>query len=218
MNRDFWLDRWDNQQIGFHQPQGQPLLAEWWSTLGLAEGTSVLVPLCGKTPDMLWLAAQGHTVTGVEFSDRAARDFLAEQQLDASRDDIGRFVRYRSGAIELLVGDFFDLDADRIAAHDAVYDRAALIALPPALRADYSAHLLAALRPGATIFLIALDYGQREMQGPPFAVSDAEVQRLYGDACDVAMLCERDALAPGDHLSSKGVSQACERVYRLTRR
>jgi len=218
MERDFWIERWDNQQIGFHQAQGQPLLAEFWPTLALPAGANVLVPLCGKTPDLAWLAACGHRVTGVEFSERAAHDFFAEQGRTPQREIIGPFICYRHGPIEIRVGDFFALEAEAIATFDAVYDRAALIALPPELRARYADHLLGGLRTGAKTMLITIDYNQAEMNGPPFAVSQAEVAKLYGGACEIATLFEHDALSIGDHLAAKNLTKATERVYCLTKR
>ena len=218
MERDFWIERWDNQQIGFHQAEGQPLLAEFWPALALPASAKVLVPLCGKTPDMAWLAARGHRVTGVEFSERAARDFFAEQGRTPQRNVVDDFICYRDEAIEIRVGDFFALDPETISRFDAVYDRAALIALPPELRARYAAHLMGSLRPAATVLLIAMAYDQAEMDGPPFAVSSADVQALYGRDCDIETLFEHDALSIGDHLAAKGLTRATENVYRLTRR
>lgn len=218
MERDFWLERWDNQQIGFHQPEGQPLLAAFWASLALPVDAHVLVPLCGKTPDMAWLAAQGHRVTGVELSERAARDFFAEQGRSPRRDSRGDFIRYRDDSIEILVGDLFTLERDSLGVFDAVYDRAALIALPPTLRARYAAHLSNGLRAGTQMLLIALDYDQAEMQGPPFAVSESEIQRLCARDWDVATLFSQNALSIGDHLTAKGLTQATEHVYSLTRR
>jgi len=218
MERDFWLERWDNQQIGFHQPGGQPLLAEFWPTLALPQNTDVLVPLCGKTADMAWLAAAGHRVTGVEFSERAAGDFFTEHKRTPRHDMVDEFIRYRDDTIEIRVGDFFALGPAFIGAFDAVYDRAALIALPPDLRARYVEHLLAGLKPGAIILLIAIDYDQNEMAGPPFAVSEADVHALYGDGCEIAKLFEQDTLSVDTHLAARGLSRATEEVYCLTRR
>ncbi|MES1926668.1 thiopurine S-methyltransferase [Salinisphaera sp. T31B1] len=217
MDRDFWLERWDNQQIGFHQPKGQPLLHRFWPTLELAEDAPVLVPLCGKTPDMAWLASRGHSVTGIEFSERAAADFFDEQRIPRETTDEGPFRHISGQGVELYVGDFFAYPVERIARFGAVYDRAALIALPPELRADYAKHLLDGLAPGARILLITLDYDQQEMSGPPFAVGDSEVHRLYGDRADIACVSERSGLSRNDHLRARGLTQACERVYCITR-
>ncbi|ROO25132.1 thiopurine S-methyltransferase [Salinisphaera orenii] len=218
MDRDFWLERWAHQQIGFHQPEGHPALAAHWGTLGLERGTRVLVPLSGKSVDMAWLAAQGHDVTGVELSEMAARAFFDERDLAAERTRAGAFDRHAAGGVEILVGDFFDLSAAALVSYDAVYDRAALIALPPATRQRYAEHLLAGLHAGTGLLLITLDYDQRLMDGPPFAVSDDEVQRLFGERCRITCLDERRGPAESAHLRERGLDEVAERVYRLVRR
>lgn len=218
MDRDFWLERWAHQQIGFHQPEGHPALAAHWDALDLAYDARVLVPLSGKSVDMTWLAARGHDVTGVELSERAARDFFEQRDLVPDRARAGAFDRHAAGGIEILVGDFFDLSAAALATYDAVYDRAALIALPPATRQRYAEHLLAGLHADTRLLLITLDYDQRLMDGPPFAVSDDEIQTLFGDSCRITCLDEHRGPPDGAHLRAQGVDEVAERTYRLTRR
>jgi thiopurine S-methyltransferase len=221
MDHDFWHQRWDAQQIGFHQPSGHPMLARYWPSLALAPESRVLVPLCGKTPDLCWLAAAGHVVTGIELSQRAARDFFTEQNLTPEVDTLGAFERYRAahgkGAIELLVGDFFAADTATLGVFDAFYDRAALIALPPAMRDDYVLHLERLLKPTAPGLLITLDYDQNEMKGPPFAVPEAEVRSHFEPAARVSRLHSADDLAGKEMLSNRRVRAAREHVYRIER-
>ena len=45
MERDFWLQRWKEGQIGFHRDQVMPLLESHWPSLRLPAGSRVLVPL-----------------------------------------------------------------------------------------------------------------------------------------------------------------------------
>jgi thiopurine S-methyltransferase len=219
MEPKFWLERWEHGQTPFHQPEGHPLLPECWPTLRLAAGASVLVPLSGKSRDMLWLARRGHAVTGIELSAHAARDFFAEAGMTPAIQDDGRFTHYAAGNVTIRVGNLFDLDTATIAGFDAFYDRAALIALPPAMRSAYVEHLVATLAPGTRGLLITLDYDPSEMNGPPFAVTDAEMERLFASHADIECLAEREALGgEDDHLRKRGLTTARERVYRLTRR
>lgn len=217
MDRDFWLDRWHNRQIGFHQPGGHPMLRAHWNTLALARDARVLVPLCGKSVDMAWLAGCGHSVTGVELAAQAAHDFFAEQHMTPTVEAGGTFERHAAGTVEILVGDFLDLSAEALAAFDAVYDRASLIALPRADRLRHAEHLLAGLHRGVQMLLITLDYDSATMDGPPFAVADDEVRDLFARTCTVACLAERDGLVDSDHLRERGLDAATERVYRITR-
>ena len=100
----------------------------------------------------------------------------------------------------------------------ALYDRAALIALPAPMRERYAAHLQQILAQGVEGLLITLDYDQAQMPGPPFAVGDDEVQRLLGDAWQVQVLEEQDVLAESGRFLQAGVTRLEERVYRITAR
>lgn len=218
METDFWLTRWANEQIAFHQPDGHPLLADYWPALGLAEDARVFVPLCGKSRDMVWLAAQGHRVIGAELSARAARDFFAEQRCTPTITTTDGCEHYAAGRIEIWVGDFFALSAQTRAGFDAFYDRAALIALPQSMRGRYVEHLLALMPAGTTGLLITLDYPPEQMDGPPFAVTDSEVRERFGvHGCGIEHLTSRDPLAEGDPLSARGLRDACENVYLIRR-
>src|SRR3990167_7541551 len=116
---------------------------------------------------------------GVELAQKAVEDFVAEQGLTAEISEEGAFKVYRAGAVELWCGDFFALTAEQLGDCQAFYDRAALIALPADLRVRYVTHLQAILPAGCRGLLITLDYQQSQMDGPPFAVTDAEVHELF---------------------------------------
>ena len=218
MDPEFWHRRWREGRTGFHQDRPTPLLLMHWPTLALAPDTQVLVPLAGKSLDMLWLAAQGHRVLGVELSPLAVEQFFAENELtpEVARTPCGP--RYRAGNIELICGDVFELDAATLADCSAVYDRAALIALPPELRQRYVGELLAQLPVGCRGLLITLDYPPQEMQGPPFAVSQDEVRERYGRDWMLELLEQRDILAEQPGFAAEGVTALETAAYRLLRR
>jgi thiopurine S-methyltransferase len=131
MEEEFWLERWDRGQIGFHQREVNPDLRRSWPDLGLAPGDPVFVPLCGKSRDMGWLRSQGHPVLGVELSPRAVSDFFSESGLEPEWRRHRKLRVAEAGGVRIHQGDFFDLTAEDLAGVGAVYDRAALIALPP---------------------------------------------------------------------------------------
>jgi len=214
MDPAFWHKRWSTNQIGFHLPEVNPYLQRFWSQLGLEQGSRVLVPLCGKTLDLLWLAHQGHSVLGVELSEKAITDFFQEHQLEPSVSEEGVFKVFRAGGIELLCGDFFALRPGDVADCTALYDRAALIALPAPMRERYAAHLQHIL-PDCAGLLITLDYDQAQMPGPPFAVGDGEVQRLLGSSWRLEVLQEEDVLGESWKFLQAGVTRLDERVYRI---
>ena len=217
MHPDFWHQRWANQQIGFHQDAPTPLLLKHWRSLGIPMDARVFVPLAGKSRDMAWLASQGHRVLGVELSQLAVEQFFAEHGLHAtiSTSNYGR--HYQAGNIELIVGDAFALDADILRDCAAVFDRAALIALPVALRRRYVLELHAALPQGCRGLLVTLEYPQAERDGPPFAVAEDEVHTLYGRDWGIERLERRPI--PADHPGYvAGVSHLDTAVYAICRR
>lgn len=169
-----WLERWQIGRIGWHEPAGNQNLQKHWT----ARSRRVLVPLCGKTPDMLWLEEQGNEVVGVEVSAIAARDFFLDNELAFSIDDAHGATRYIAVGrrISIVCGDYFDFTD---APFDAIYDRAALIALPRDLRPAYAAHTAALLATNAYHLLISLEYDQSLVKGPPFSVFANEVRRYW---------------------------------------
>lgn len=192
MTPEFWLQRWQENRIGFHQSQINVHLETYWPRLGIPPGATVFVPLCGKSLDMLWLAGQGYRVLGVELSPLAAEAFFEENGLTPEIESQSAFRRYRCGEIEILCGDFFNLQDKDLAQVSAVYDRASLIALPPDMRTRYASKLHSLLPGRQPILLITLDYPQEERQGPPFAVGDAEVRELYAGRWQIKKIASRD--------------------------
>lgn len=180
MERDFWIERWREGQIGFHEGAPNAYLTRFGEKLGARK--RVLVPLCGKTEDMAWLAAQGHQVVGVEFSEEAVRAFFAEHHVTPREDRVGPFLRLSTDAVTLLCGDMFATTAEYVGAVDAFYDRAALVALPESMRARYVTHLRSLVPEGARGLVITFDYPQARMEGPPFAISEAELRQHYQGA------------------------------------
>ncbi|MBK5378439.1 thiopurine S-methyltransferase [Pseudomonas sp. TH43] len=216
MQPEFWQKKWASNQIGFHLPQVNPYLQRYWPDLAIPTQAGVLVPLCGKSLDLLWLAGLGHRVLGIELAEKAVEDFFAEQSLQPQVSEQGAFKVYRAGLIELWCGDVFALTATDVADCTALYDRAALIALPPPMREQYAAHLQSILPVGLQGLLITLDYDQTQMAGPPFSVDDAQVQRLLGSTWQVKLLEAQDVLDDSWKFVQAGVTRLEERVYRIS--
>ena len=218
MEPNFWHERWERSEIGFHQQDINVHLQQFWSRLGLRPGQRVFAPLCGKSRDLLWLAGEGHSVTGVELSPLAVEAFFAENGLTPKRWREGAFEIWEADEIRILLGDFFDLEPRHLAACAGVYDRASLIALPPPMRERYARHLDAILPAGTPMLLVTLEYDQSVLAGPPFAVGDVEVRALYQATREVELLDTRDALAEESRWRERGLTWLLERVYRLRQR
>jgi thiopurine S-methyltransferase len=215
MQQEFWHERWQLNQIGFHSEKVNHHLQQNWTALNIAPGSRVFVPLCGKSNDMLWLLAQDCEVIGVELSPLGVQAFFAENGLSATTSWQGKFSVIETDGLRIYCGDFFDLTANDLTGVRAVYDRASLVALPPVMRAAYAAHMQHLLEPGTKTLLVAFDYPQHEMQGPPFSVQASEVQALYRSWCDVEMLYTEYILDREPGFRDKGVSRMEEQVYAL---
>lgn len=209
MEEGFWHQRWRDGAIGFHLGEANPLLVAHFGALQLAPGSRVFVPLCGKTVDISWLLAQGYRVAGAELS-RIAIDALFEALgTEPTIEPVGELLRYSAPGIDIFVGNIFDLSAAALGSVDAVYDRAALVALPELMRDRYSAHLRA-ITGTAPQLLISFEYDQRKMEGPPFSIDVSEVARQYASAYRLDNIDTVDV--PG---GLKGVVSAIERVWLL---
>lgn len=182
---DHWLLRWEEGRIGWHQPGGCASLRRHWR----ARGRRVLVPLCGKTLDLRWLAERGHEVVGIELSEHAIRAFFAEQDLDRTRRD-GPLPVFASTALPITIhcGDYFALTTLQCDAH---FDRGALVAMPADVRPGYAAHTDSLLRADVERLVVTLDYDQAVVDGPPFAVPAAEVRGYWPDLTPIE---ERDVI------------------------
>ena len=209
MQRDYWLERWRDGRIGFHRQVVNPRLVEHHQRV-LGSALRVLVPLCGKSADLEWLAVQGHQAVGIELSELAAHAFFAERSVEPTRREHRGFVEYRHGEVTILVGNFFDVTAELTGYCDGAYDRAALIALPEELRARYIAQLRTLLAPQARLLLVTLDYDAEG--GPPFRVSPQEVQARYA-AAHVTPLGSVDARADTPGASERGATFVHEDSY-----
>ena len=216
MEPAFWQQRWADNQIGFHQAQVNPYLQRYWPTLGLAPGSRVLVPLCGKSLDLAWLAGQGYRVLGVELSRQAVEAFFCEHGLEAEVQQRGFFEVWRSGDVELWCGDFFALQAGDVGDCAGLYDRAAVIALPPQMRGAYMQLFSSLLPAGCQGVVVTLDYDQVLLGGPPFSVGDEELRQGFA-GWQVDELEAEEVIEESPKFLQAGVSSLLERVYRVSR-
>lgn len=211
MDADFWHQRWHQGEIGFHLDQVNPLLRRHWQA---PAASRVLVPLCGKSRDLLWLRDQGHEVIGVELSALAAHQFFAESGLEPEVETRAHFECWHVPGIEIYCGDFLTLTSELLGTVDAFYDRAALVALPPQMRSDYT-HKLMTLAPAAQGLLITLNYPQALVEGPPFAVSDEVVVRLLGGHYCIQSLESGHVEDVPPRFAEAGVGSMAQSAFRL---
>jgi thiopurine S-methyltransferase len=189
MQPDFWLSRWRDGRTGFHSDAVHSDLQDFADVFLGGGPHRVLVPLCGKSQDLRWLTGQGHEVVGIELSEVAAQEVMG----DAPTSQRGGFVQQVDGSLTFLRGDVFGATPELLGPFDRVWDRAALVALPPDLRQRYSRTVAALVRPGGALLQNAFTYDQTRMDGPPFSVPEAEVRAHY-PGWDVEVLRVDDKL------------------------
>ena len=209
METSFWHQKWERNEIAFHQKEANPLLVKYFNELSLAKGKRVFVPFCGKTLDIPWLLSSGYRVAGAELSKIAIEQLFTELGVEPQILGVGAVDRYSAENIDIFVGDIFDLSSETLGSTDAIYDRAALVALPEEMRRRYTAHLTE-ITDKAPQLLITFEYDQSAMEGPPFSVSAAEVKELYGASYDLTLIASRDV--PG---GLKGRCPAKENAWLL---
>ena len=214
MDRQFWLGRWAEGRIGFHQKMVNPRLLAYADRLA-APGGRVFVPLAGKSNDMAWLARRGDAVVGVELARAAVESFYEEHELRPSVSTEGKLDRFEAGGVTLFAGDFFDLLPAHVGDVSWVFDRAAYFALPEAMRERYAAHMASLLPAGARILLLTLRYDQSKVAGPPFSIPEGELDRVFGGAFSLEMLLREKVPVGNPRLEANGVTEMEESVWLL---
>jgi thiopurine S-methyltransferase len=212
MDGSFWHRKWERNEIAFHEREANPLLVIYFKDLSLPEGSRVFVPLCGKTLDVHWLLSRGYRVAGSELSEIAVGQLFSELGVEPEITAIDHVSRYNSTNIDVFVGDIFSLSRSLLGSIDAIYDRAALVALPDPMRDRYAAHLIE-IADRAPQLLITFDYDQRLLDGPPFSVSHEEVARHYQESYDLRLLASAEIKG-----GLKARCAAAEDVWLLTKK
>lgn len=212
LDQHYWAERWQQGDTGWHQPDGSPTLRQNWLSLQLVANAVVLVPFCGKTPDMLWLAAQGHHVVGVEVARQAIDEFFDDNRLSFRQwqadDGIHYCADYQQGRIEIVEGDVLALTDDTLKRCQAVYDRGALVAQTLSQRQAYYQAVYGRLAVGCKALLLTVDYPQHQKMGPPFAVGQAEVTHHLGQHWQIVLQSLEDMLPANPGYQQAGVDYA----------
>ena len=178
MDAEFWHERWDANEIGFHQKQGNALLKAHFAKLNIAADGRIFIPLCGKSKDIAWMLAHGYRVAGAELSEIAVKALFDELGVVPDVLVVGELRRYHAENIDIFVGDIFKLSKELLGSIDAIYDRAALVALPLEMRHLYTKHMVS-ISSVAPQLLICFEYDQSLQDGPPFSITENELREHY---------------------------------------
>ena len=209
MDASFWHQRWASRDIGFHESEANQLLVTHFHALELEQGARVFIPLCGKSRDIAWLLAQGYNVVGAELNEGAVRELFEELGIEPVVSVGDNHIRYYERGIDVLVGDVFDISTAVLGDVDAVYDRAALVALPSVMRKQYTEHIQR-VTSRAPQLLICYEYDQSLMKGPPFSIVGDEIRTHYAANYEITQLEHREVLG-----GVKGAVDATEFVWLL---
>lgn len=215
MDAQFWINAWDVGRTGFHQETYHEKLTEYFPKLNPHKGQKVLVPLCGKTKDLLWLHSQGLHVHGVELYSQPVEAFFSENKLSpVTKKEDNHFITYTFENIVISCGDFFKLNEKET--YDFIYDRASLVALPEFMRKNYAQVIKRSLKTGGQYLLIVYEYDQTELEGPPFSVNEEEIQVLYGDQFSIKLMESKKPVKEGPRLTP--LDSLRQKVYLLAKR
>ena len=217
VEREFWLERWQNDELGFHRSDTNPLLETHWPGLGITRGSAVFVPLCGKSLDMRYLESLGHPVFGVEYSEKAVLAYFEEGGEESELTTGFYLKRYEGPRTTIYRGDFFDLSTSDILGIRAVFDRGALVALPESMRERYVDHMLRIIPEHAHILLVTLEYDQEKVAGPPFSVTDVEINRLFASRSRISPVEKVVTTELPPRFARAGIESVMEAVYHIVK-
>lgn len=213
MKPDFWLERWERNEISFHRTSTHPALTTYWHQIAVDHHAPVFVPLCGKSRDLLWLSQYGHRVVGIEFSAKAISEFFLEWGRNPERKENSIMTCWQAKKIGIVQGDFFEYYPEK--PFQYFYDRAALVALPERMRARYLDHLAGCLAPKSSGLLVTLEYDQKRMDGPPFSVTRNELSSK--SKLNFEQLASQNVISEYPHFAERGLDELFETIYRVTK-
>ena len=220
---NFWEKRWLNGQTGWHNAEVNANLVKHSSTVFTKDNPSILVPLCGKSMDMQWLQEQGANITGVDLARQALHEYFEDRNQEFTEGSQSGLTYYSStnpisDSLQLFHANIFDVRPNAFKAFDAIYDRAALVALLPEQREQYAQHCLSLLKPGGTILLITYDSPVEDDQGPPFPVRPGTIQRLFQEASECEQIDEVHMTKDtNERLQKRGLDWSRSDIWKITK-
>lgn len=217
MESDYWLQRWQVGNIGFHATEVNDQLKEIWPYLQIPQNTTVFAPLSGKSLDLVWLRQQGHPVVGVEISELACRQFFSDQHIAPEIAQTENFRVFKADGYTLYCGDFFEFSRNYLPENTCVFDRASLVAFPPEMRHSYAQKMDELMTNNATMLLISLRYSKDHMDGPPFSLETEDIRSLYSHSFQIQPLKSVNRIDMMEKFKERGLTEIWEETYKLTK-
>lgn len=216
MDADFWISKWEDKAIGFHRADYHPELIKYFDKIEPHSDNKILVPLCGKTKDMLFLKEKGLQISGIEFSDIACEEFFSENDLSFTTIEENGFKVFKGSNHSLFCGDFYKYKPEH--KYQAAYDRAAIVAIDPKSRKAYAKQYSNLLVSGAKLLLLSFEYDQTKVQGPPWSVEETYINEFFGSDFKVEILDSNLVEITSPKFKKNGLEQATQKIYLLTRK
>lgn len=217
MDKDEWVNAWNEGRTNFHRNGPHEFLVQYYDQVNLPENSNILVPMCGKSHDLIWLKEKGHNVFGVEIVNRPCQEFWSDHKLEFQERSIESAQVYEGDRITIINDDFFNFPRESIPEKiDFIFDRAALVALPEEMRKVHYSRIKELSSPGTKILLDSFEYDRQFETRAPYSVSDAEVKAAYSWVSDFQTLLTEVREMKGNHLSKRGIKEVLDYIYLMT--
>ena len=158
------------------------------------QGLDFFLPLCGRSPDMVWLTSQGHRVTGVEWVEGAVVQFFTENKLDyeVERDvNVGKVTAtmYTAKNVPITVYccDFFSMSSDTLGQFDCIWDNGSVGSFHESQRPDYVCIMRMLLKSKGKMLLANFNYKLAGPLKPPYPLTREEVKEMYSTDFNVVL-------------------------------
>ncbi|XP_056335454.1 probable thiopurine S-methyltransferase [Danio aesculapii] len=220
MDLSEWENRWQEGRTGFHRSDVHNLLKDNVDKLICGrKDVRLFFPLCGKAVDMKWLADMGHTVVGVEISEKGIKEFFQEQNLAYNEEAVAdipgaKLFKSTDGKISIYQCDLYKFSSAVAGHFGGIWDRGALVAINPRDRQKYASLLVSLMSSDCRYLLDTLEYNPELYEGPPFFVSEVDIKTVFGGSCNIDLLQSVGGLE--EKHRSWGLDSLTEKLYLLT--
>lgn len=174
----FWHQAWEDGRTRFHLSEYNTNLVKFFPSYSFKQKNSCLVPLCGKTLDMHFLADHFENVVGVDIVKMPLEQFFSDHQINSHEEPKNKSINGRN--ITLYERDFLNDNLAELKQFDFIYDRASLVAIEPKLRPKYVQQIKNFFHQDTILHLATFE---REIHGggPPYDLTPDEVREYFND-------------------------------------
>ncbi len=159
-----WEEAYRRRETPWEKGKPHPGLVDFLAENGPLQG-EIFVPGCGSGHDVRALSAPVNHPVGVDLAPFAIRKAQARPAIAAE---------------EYLLADLFDLPARFDGNFDWVFEHTCFCAIDPLLRPDYVTTIVRLLQPKGRLLAIFFLNPDHEEDGPPYRVSRAELDEIFG--------------------------------------